>query len=82
MGELKMNEKKMENNPLTEEDWDNIEDLANQFMMMFDGLPTNYVMHALELVYASIGVSTNTPLHNLMNNVMTHYKTFLEQENE
>jgi hypothetical protein len=67
---------------MDEKDWDITEDLANQIMMMLEGLQTNHVMHALELVYASIGVSTNTPLHSLMNNVMTHYKTFKKEQEE
>lgn len=72
----------MTKSELTEEDWKVIKDLANETLIMFEGLPVWQVIHALEIVYAFIGVSTDVPLHTMMNNVLTHYKRLKENPDE
>ena len=67
---------------LTEEDWEVIKELAGETLVMFEGLPVWQVIHAIELVYAFIGVSTDVPLHTMMNNVLTHYKRLKEDIND
>jgi|DEB19_MinimDraft_3_1074340.scaffolds.fasta_scaffold83581_2 hypothetical protein len=72
----------MTKSELTEEDWEVIKNLADETLVMFEGLPVWQVIHALEIVYAFIGVSTDVPFHTMMNNVLTHYKHLKKEENE
>lgn len=77
-----MNDKK---NDLTEENWEEITKFADDLLDSFDGRPTYVVLHALELVYAYLGVNTDIHLHTMMNNIMANYKNFkkdLEDEED
>ena len=66
-----MNDKKQE---LTEENWNEIVDFSEDLLDSFDGKPTYQVVHALELLYAYLGVTTNIHIHAMLNNIMAHYK--------
>ena len=72
----------MTKSELTEEDWKVIKDLANETLIMFEGLPVWQVIHALEMVYAYLGVTTNVSFQTMMNNVLTHYKHLKKESNE
>ena len=71
-----MNDRK---NDLTEEHWEEIADFADDLLDSFEGRPTYVVIHALELVYAYLGVNTDIHLHSMMNNIMAHYKNFRKE---
>ena len=68
-----MNDRK---NDLTEENWEEITEFADDLLDSFDGRPTYVVIHALELVYAYLRVNTDIHLHSMMNNIMAIYKNF------
>jgi len=67
---------------LSEEDWETVKKLADEMLVMFEGLPVWQVIHALEMVYAYLGVTTNVSFQTMMNNVLTHYKHLKKESNE
>ena len=52
---------------LSEEDWETVKKLADEMLVMFEGLPVWQVIHALEMVYAYLGVTTNVSFQTMMN---------------
>lgn len=69
----------------TDEEYEEISSFAMEILEFLEGKNAAIVMHALEMVYAYIGVSTDVHIHTMMNNIMANYKKFkkdLEDEED